>query len=376
MKSDFDTEYDVSTALLQSYGASLERLIQDLLKAESIRSHSVICRVKSKESCVRKLQRSDGEGLLSSLTDVLGVRIITYFRDDVDAAAKVIEREFSIDRANSVDKSAVLDPDRFGYLSVHYISQVGVTRADLPEYRGYSNIKFEIQIRSILQHAWAEIEHDLGYKSEAAIPKRTRRRFSRLAGLLELADDEFIAIRQQLVTHQVNSTTIIGQGDLDVEVDQDSLYSFIVSDPRVKALDLFLAELMERPYADQDSRSYIGERVEQLIAVGFHSIDELSKYLDSEEVLLKEFCAQWAEFTEKIRNEMLSKQPEASLQTVPKGYSLYYIYLLKAAQLSSRGELSEEQEEIAKKQELKRLLKSALQSAGVRGTKTGLDHKG
>ena len=55
--------------------------------------------------------------------DLLGIRIITYFRDGVDAVAKLIEREFSVDRDNSVDKRAVLEADRFGYLSLHYVAE-------------------------------------------------------------------------------------------------------------------------------------------------------------------------------------------------------------------------------------------------------------
>ena len=55
------------------------------------------------------------------MTDLLGVRIITYFPDEVDKAAKLVEREFCVDPDNSVDKRSILDPDRFGYLSLHYV---------------------------------------------------------------------------------------------------------------------------------------------------------------------------------------------------------------------------------------------------------------
>lgn len=57
---------------------------------------------------------------------------------------------------------------------------------------------FEIQFRTVLQHAWAEIEHDLGYKSEYSIPLSMRREFSRVAGLLELADETFEKLKHQL----------------------------------------------------------------------------------------------------------------------------------------------------------------------------------
>jgi putative GTP pyrophosphokinase len=79
--------------------------------------------------------------------------------------AELIEREFVIDRDNTVDKRKQLDPDRFGYLSLHHIVQLGPTRSQLVEYSSFGGIKAEIQTRSILQHSWAEVEHDLGYKS-------------------------------------------------------------------------------------------------------------------------------------------------------------------------------------------------------------------
>src|SRR5438309_774277 len=53
----------------------------------------------------------------------------------------------------------------------------------------------EIQVRTILQHSWAEIEHDIQYKSVSVIPAEIRRRFMSLAGMLEIADREFQAIQ-------------------------------------------------------------------------------------------------------------------------------------------------------------------------------------
>lgn len=197
--ADLDDEYAQAVASLQSIRLSLEGLIQVLLEGKGIRVHSVTSRIKSKSSVKRKLERYAGKRALDSLTDLLGIRVITYFPDEVDAVAAVIEREFEVDNGNSVDKRAILDPDRFGYLSLHYVLQLSDRRSTLPEYQAFRHLKFELQIRSILQHTWAEIEHDLGYHSKAEVPAEARRRFARLAGLLELADSEFLGIREQLL---------------------------------------------------------------------------------------------------------------------------------------------------------------------------------
>jgi ppGpp synthetase/RelA/SpoT-type nucleotidyltranferase len=216
---DFDRSYDAATSRMEDFRLVLERLIQILLEEKGIPVQVVTSRVKPRASAQRKLQRPDRNGNISSLTDLLGVRVITYFRDGVDSAARVIEREFLVDSARSVDKRAALDPDRFGYLSLHYILQLDQKRSQLAEYRTYADILFELQIRSILQHAWAEIEHDLGYKSEAEIPRTVKRRFSRLAGLLELADDEFLGIREELAVPS-DGLPRSRAADLRVEVEQ------------------------------------------------------------------------------------------------------------------------------------------------------------
>lgn len=195
---DLGPEFEPKMNLMQSFSLVLESLIRTLLEVEGIRIHDVTSRVKSKASIIRKLERSDKTRELGDLTDLLGIRVITYYPDAVDAVANLIEREFEIDVENSVDKRALLDPDRFGYLSRHYVLRLNPLRSKLLEYDGYKNLKFELQIRSILQHAWAEIEHDLSYKSQVGGSAEVKRRFSRLAGLLELADSEFLGIRNEI----------------------------------------------------------------------------------------------------------------------------------------------------------------------------------
>ncbi len=132
---------------------------------------------------------------MGDVTDLVGARIVTYFAGDVDKVAKVIEDEFSIDLEHSRDPRAAIEPDRFGYLSLHYVVTVSAARLLQTEWARFSGFTFEIQIRTILQHAWAEIEHDRGYHTPDDLPHHVRRRWSRVAALLEIADSEFMALR-------------------------------------------------------------------------------------------------------------------------------------------------------------------------------------
>ncbi|MGH7867303.1 MAG: GTP pyrophosphokinase, partial [Candidatus Dormibacteraceae bacterium] len=247
LTDDVSRDYSLMTAPLRELGHMMEQLIRQLLGANGIGFHSVSHRVKTADSVSRKIERSSAGREIDSLTDLLGLRIITYFRDDVDHAARVIEQEFCVNEANSVDKRAILDPDRFGYLSMHYIVKLSSGRETLVEYRAYAGIQFEIQIRSILQHAWAEMEHDLGYKSEAAIPRDIRRSFSRLAGLLEVADDEFARIRGNLANFQSTVDADVRKGQQDIEINQNSLLAFAKSSREYLSLVTVAASCFKLP---------------------------------------------------------------------------------------------------------------------------------
>src|SRR5262245_38162898 len=150
--------YEQQHPVYCAFTEKVEKLISELLKENDVRVHSIASRVKEKDSLRNKLSRSDvGYLSLRDVTDISGIRIITYFANEVDIVAKLIEEEFDVDRVNSVDKRAMLDPDRFGYLSLHYIAMLSDVRLKLTEYRRFAEFKVEIQIRSILQHTWAEI---------------------------------------------------------------------------------------------------------------------------------------------------------------------------------------------------------------------------
>ena len=79
-----------------------------------------------------------------------------------------------------------------------------------------------------MQHAWAEIEHDIQYKAVAAVPERIRRRFTALAGLIEIADREFQAIASEDLAIKAQAQIDIDSGQLDqVEITRDSLKKYI-----------------------------------------------------------------------------------------------------------------------------------------------------
>lgn len=230
-------EYDATQAVYGDFARECDSLIKRLLAVKGYRVHSVTSRLKERSKVEEKLKREGKEyQKLSDMTDVAGVRVITHFDYEVDRIGTLVEAEFGIDREKSVDKRQLLEADRFGYLSLHYVCGLSDHRLKLAENNRYAGLPCEIQIRTILQHAWAEIEHDLGYKPGSTVPKPIRRRFSRLAGLLEIGDQEFKSIRDELKKYENRVSEEIRAQPSQVEIDDLSLRAFIRSDSHYREL--------------------------------------------------------------------------------------------------------------------------------------------
>jgi ppGpp synthetase/RelA/SpoT-type nucleotidyltranferase len=256
----------------------MERLLSKLMQADNIRVHVIESRVKSRESLRMKLSRRDSRyRRQADVTDVIGVRVISLFSDDVDCVADLIKREFAVDEEHSADKRLATDPDRFGYQSLHFVVGLSPARAGLPEYREFKGLKAEIQVRSILQHAWAEIEHDLGYKASEEIPIEFRRQFSRNAGLLETADWVFVSVRKGLAEYDKVLVHKTQESPESVALDLNSVSAFIKQSSLIKELDEAIAGHYGAPVSfNTDS---VAHDVLRLKKAGFRSLSEVSSEL-------------------------------------------------------------------------------------------------
>lgn len=237
-------DFDLNKERYESFSKTLRSLLNSLILNDGVNVHSISSRVKNRKSLEKKIISKGSYSHIDDITDVIGIRIITHFADEVDIIAQIIEGEFKVDRANSIDKRATLEPDRFGYLSLHYVIELNDSRSILKEYIPYKNLKAEVQIRSILQHTWAEIEHDIGYKSSSDVPHLIRRQFSRLAGLLELADDEFIKIKKSLEDYKAHvSIELEHNTELDdLTLDRVSYAEYLKSSPLINKIKKEIAE--------------------------------------------------------------------------------------------------------------------------------------
>lgn len=239
---DFEQHEQAAIAAYQkvhSYYSGLaevmKRILIESIKNRKILTHSVEGRAKDPLSFGKKAAKpSENDpnlprypNPLSDIKDMAGIRIITYFPSTQVDIDKMIEAEFRI--IEKSDKGAeLIEEDKFGYKSIHYLVKIHKKRASLPEYSQYADSIAEIQVRTILQHAWAEIEHDIQYKSSSIIPPEIHRRFSSLAGLLEIADREFQGIQDDDRKQRESDASKIQDGDLEnVLITPNSLKIFL-----------------------------------------------------------------------------------------------------------------------------------------------------
>ena len=215
-------EYRDNFSLFKEYEGKILALLKNSLDEAGIHLASIESRIKTEDSLAGKLERKGYKyKSLADITDILGVRLITYYIDDVDKVATAIERLFEVDWENSIDKRKVHDIDSFGYLSLHYVCST----EEFP-------FRYEILMRTVLQHAWANLDHDTGYKSGVEIPKRYMRSMSRLAGMLELIDEEFSKIRSEITDYRRKIHKLVASGNLaEVPLDGDSFRSFLEMQP-------------------------------------------------------------------------------------------------------------------------------------------------
>ncbi len=203
--------------------------LSDIIKQSGIEVNSMEARIKAENSLIGKLQRKGHKyASLTDITDILGARIITFYNEDVDRIASMAETLFDVDWANSVDKRNMHDFDSFGYNSLHYICRVPKSLYYDPQFPTLNDIYFELQMRTALQHVWSAIQHDIGYKSEIETPLEYHRNLSRLAGLLELADNEFSRIRNGISDYRRRAQSLVQSGKLgEAQLDGDTFRSYL-----------------------------------------------------------------------------------------------------------------------------------------------------
>jgi ppGpp synthetase/RelA/SpoT-type nucleotidyltranferase len=220
---EFEKEFQNRLGIYENVRSAVFGVIETQLNSIKVQRLPLQARIKAGESAKRKQVDKKYSEPFKNMTDLLAFRVVVYVAEDVDAVEHVIRNCFEVDEANSVDKRVPVEVGRVGYRSLHLVCSLGKDRNKLPEYKSVCNIPFEIQVRTILEHTWAEIEHQKNYKSKVALPSELQRRLFVLAGTLELVDRELSSISQDARRY----AALAASSDESIEADLVSATSLV-----------------------------------------------------------------------------------------------------------------------------------------------------
>lgn len=225
--------YEVVRDTYDAFARSVATVLQGCLESDGIAFLSVTPRAKTTQSFERKAatladddpSRPKYDEPFEQITDKAAVRVITYFMSDVKRVSQIVKHNFEV--LNEEDKGGE-ESEQVGYRSVHFLVRYPQNRVKLPDYQRYKELVAELQVRTVLQHAWAEIEHDIQYKASEAVPAKITRRFNELAGLVQVADREFQAIHNEHRAIERRARNDIKKGRLEeVELTADALRTLL-----------------------------------------------------------------------------------------------------------------------------------------------------
>jgi ppGpp synthetase/RelA/SpoT-type nucleotidyltranferase len=272
------SEYDRRRGEYERFVAHVEPMLRQLVAANGIDAY-ITARVKERSSLEKTLTKRKGDAkCLDDVTDVAGFRVITLFEEDTEVVDDIVQGHFQCDASGYERKGELLPPRQFGYNSIHNTIRL---RETIP---GIS-CPGEVQIRSLLQHAWAEIEHELAYKMGEMIPISFRRRFARIAGLLEAADTKFNSIRYDT---QVFAQDAWGEAQ-GHPISAVLLNEYIARSYYIKRLDMQI-----RKYPAKEMLRRTDDLVGLVRRVGIGSIRELDDLLHEKRTMVLKLARRYA----------------------------------------------------------------------------------
>ena len=227
-------QYHERQAVYQRLAQVAEETLRRALKKQHVAVIALEHRVKTESSLAGKLELKGAKyHTLDDVTDILGMRVVTFYSDDVDKVAAIVNEIFQVDWSNSVDKRKLHRLDSFGYNSLHYICTLPKSVTDDPDMPLLNELRFEIQMRTALQHVWSTLDHDTAYKGGGvSIPREYQRQFGRLAGMLELVDEEFSRLRNVLTDYRRQMLALEASGQLDkVDLNSDTFRRYLEAQP-------------------------------------------------------------------------------------------------------------------------------------------------
>lgn len=187
-------EYDSKQKLFERIEDAAKFILSQAISRCGLKIHSLPSRIKSFDSFNDKMKRKKIKNPFEEIHDIIGLRIICLFLDDIQGLSDIIKKAFDVIKEDNILKDA--EPHFFGYLGRQFKVKFK-DKGSIPDYHKVKDVTFEIQVRTIAQDAWASISHHLDYKHEYGIPNRLERDFYALNGLFYVADTHFEMLKKE-----------------------------------------------------------------------------------------------------------------------------------------------------------------------------------
>jgi ppGpp synthetase/RelA/SpoT-type nucleotidyltranferase len=202
-KTSFRKFYGDNVRVLEDAKNSFMTLIRALVAQDGkVVISKVEGRVKDLDECIEKFNNKYRTGLESSQTaysisdhisDLIGLRVVCLYEDEVEKVRAIVSRHLQVIEVTDKTASLASTEGDFGYKGLHLDVCLNDARRVLPEHEAHAAFRFELQIRTIIQDSWSVLDHKIKYKR--SIPNELKRRINTLAALFDLADREFLQIR-------------------------------------------------------------------------------------------------------------------------------------------------------------------------------------
>lgn len=301
-------QYEQQLHIYRAFCEYFERECKCLLDGTDIAYYELSFRIKTWDSIVQKIERNNlSPESIQAIYDVIGFRIITLFKRDVDIICETICREFNVLYFD--DKAAEKEVDVFGYLSVHYEVALKEHWMGAPTTIQFRGLHTEIQVRTFSQHVWAASSHLLQYKIEQTIPMVMRRSIYRLAAVLEIVDNELESIRDFRDNYQ-NQLKEIPAFNQNKEFSDQVLDSILLE----SILDMHFPHENKKPCEPYDVV------LSEAFAYGVRTVEQLEKLLteqksyiaEKEQARIAEYHHPFYSFTGLLRIALSQVRPKPS----------------------------------------------------------------
>jgi putative GTP pyrophosphokinase len=276
-RGDVAAEYAALRPAYEAFSIVLDGLVRRLCVAADVKVQTVESRAKQVDHLVEKFARHPEYRTLLDATDLCGIRIVVFYASDVERVREIIRHEFEVIEDESRGAETA---DEFGYRSIHLLATLNPARAALSEYAPFSGMTFEIQIRTVLQHAWAVISHRLDYKTAQEAPAASRRKLFRIAALLETSDVLFGDFREEVekVRREYRQVTTADEwAKLDLNL--DSVVAAWTRLPTERVKSVALAAGFQPSVGDSADTRSIGNLVTVAAQAGLVTVGDLARLM-------------------------------------------------------------------------------------------------